>query len=235
MSNQTKLSAKIFLALFLLFSLANLLSLATVSHLDNYLTKPFLMIWLAGYAFCLQKKPLSVSGKWLMFGLFFSFLGDTFLLLASSQPGSENFFLLGLGSFLITHIAYWLAFHKWPQMGTGLVKKRPWIILPFAIFWSTMIYWLWPNLPADLKVPVIVYSLVIMLMAIKAVHISPNLSEKNQRWLISGALLFVLSDSIIAFSRFTDYLPTDSLATGLAIMITYLSGQLLIVWGVGRA
>ncbi len=232
MSRLTKLVPNVFLTLFILFSLANFFSLATATTTDNLLTKPLLMIWLGVYAYSILEKPIAPYGKWLLTGLFFSFLGDTFLIFVGKD---DRFFLLGLGSFLLTHVAYWLAFHLWPQAKPGLLKSRPFWTLPFVLFWLIMMYLLWPRLPGSLLAPVVVYSMVITLMAAKAAHISPNLRVLNQWYLISGAVLFVLSDSIIAFSRFTDYLPTNTLATGLAIMITYLSGQLLIVWGLGRA
>lgn len=231
MSRLTKLAPNVFLVLFILFSLANLIALATATTTDNYLTKPFLIIWLGAYAYYLLEKPIAPYGKWLLLGLFFSFLGDTFLLFAGSD---DRFFLLGLGSFLLTHVAYWLAFHLWPQTKPGLFKLQPFWAIPFFLFWLVMMYLLWPHLPGGLLVPVVVYSMVITLMAAKAAHISPNLKVLNQWYLIGGAVLFVLSDSTIAFSRFTDYLPADTLETGLAIMVTYLSGQLLIVRGISR-
>ena len=226
--------AKGFLILFLLFSLTNLLALTTATPLDNYLTKPFLLIWLGLYAYLQKPFSSTASGKWLLVGLFFSFLGDTLLLFADDSPGGGNFFLLGLGSFLLTHIAYWMAFHNWPAPKAGLLSSNPWLVLPFVIYWVVMIFLLWPGLPAAMLVPVLVYSMVIVLMAIKAWHISPNLPNQNRKMLLTGVLLFVLSDSIIALSKFSDWLPYSELAIGFAIMLTYLIGQLLIVLGMTK-
>ncbi|GJM35717.1 MAG: hypothetical protein DHS20C18_47180 [Saprospiraceae bacterium] len=234
MSKYTHSLPTIFLSLFLLFSLGNLIALATETPIDNYITKPCLMIWLGLYAYFRQGESLTSSDKWLLFGLFFSFGGDSLLLFADGRPGGETFFLLGLSSFLLTHLAYWMAFHKWPNQKTGLLSRRPLLLLPFVAYWAGMIYLLWPGMPPAMRIPVLVYSMVITVMAAKALHISPNLSVDKRWMLLAGVLLFVISDSIIALSRFTDLLPFSILAIGMAIMVTYLGGQLLIVMGLTR-
>ncbi|PHN02089.1 lysoplasmalogenase [Flavilitoribacter nigricans] len=227
-------SAHHFLGLFLLFSLANLGAMITASSSDNYLTKPFLMIWLGWYAYARLRPLRTASAKWLIVGLAFSFLGDTFLMFADGRPSGGLFFLLGLSSFLLTHVAYWLAFHYWPGQQRGLLSERPLLALPFLLYWGVMIWLLWP-LPAGMEVPVLIYSAVILIMAAKALQIGPNLLPGDQLMLLVGAILFVLSDSIIAISRFTDWLPDWPVVIGWAIMITYLGGQLLIVMGVTRS
>lgn len=228
MSNLTRDRSLLFLGLFVVFALANLIAMLTISPYDNYLTKPFLMVWLAAYIY-VRLQPVTVNSvKYLLLGLVFSCLGDTLLLFADGRPAGELFFLLGLGSFLLTHIAYWLAFHYWPGNQEGWLSRRPLLILPFLLYWIAVIWLLWP-LPEGLQIPVLIYSMVIMLMAVKALDIGPRLSPKDHLMLLIGAMLFILSDSIIALSRFTDLLPRSTVFTGWAIMITYLSGQLLIV------
>lgn len=222
---------RLFLYLFLLFSLANLVALGTATTTDNYLTKPLLMIWLAAYAYERLRPDFTSSGKLLLLGLFFSFGGDTLLLFADSRPAGGNFFILGLCSFLLTHIAYWLAFYKWPQRKTNFRRQYGiWVLtLPLLLYWVVMMYLLLPGLPTEMTAPVVVYSLVIIWMVAGALDLSPNLPGNLGRMLVIGAVLFVLSDSIIAFSRFSDYLPFSNLTIGLAIMLTYLAGQFFIV------
>jgi uncharacterized membrane protein YhhN len=223
-----------FLGLFLLFSLANLGALLSASASDNYLTKPFLMIWLGAYVYARLRPLATTTARYLLVGLFFSFLGDTLLLFADGRPSGGLFFLLGLGSFLLTHVAYWLAFHNWPDQQKGTLARKPWLVIPFILYWGLMIRLLWP-LPEGMEIPVLVYSAVIMIMAAKALHIGPGLLPGDQLMLLVGAILFVLSDSIIALSRFTDFLSGWGVMTAWAIMLTYLSGQLLIVLGVVRS
>ena len=232
MSKLKPSNSTLFLSLFLLFSLANLMALSTSNTIDNIITKPFLMIWLWLYAYVRQLANPSTTSRWLLVGLLFSFGGDTLLLFADDRPAGGNFFMLGLGSFLLTHIAYWMAFHYWPRTKSGLRTASAIWSVPFALIWSLMIFVLWPKLPDMMRIPVLVYSVVIMLMAAKAVYISPNLDFKSRQLLISGAILFILSDSIIALSKFTEYLPLDAIQTSYLIMLTYLAGQWLIVKGV---
>jgi uncharacterized membrane protein YhhN len=228
---------QILLLLFLLCSSANLIAMTTPTALDNYLTKPFLMIFLAAYAYYRMQPEIPLSGKLLLTGLFFSFGGDTLLMFADGRPSGGNFFILGLCSFLLTHLAYWFAFFKWPQRSTSFRARYGYLalILPLAAYWAVMIYLLVPGLPAAMTVPVIVYSLVIIWMAAGALDLSPGLRPAPGRMLVIGAILFVLSDSIIAFSRFTDYLRFSDLTIGWAIMLTYLAGQFLIVEAVTRS
>ena len=225
---------QVFLILFLLFSAANLIAMGTSSAWDNYLTKPMLMIWLGAYAYERLKPHISISGRLLLIGLFFSFGGDTLLLFADGRPSGGTFFILGLCSFLLTHVAYWLAFFRWPERTTSFHKRYGYLAmaLPLVIYWGAMIYLLLPGLPAEMTAPVIIYSLVIIWMVSGALDLSPDLPPKYARMLVAGAILFVLSDSIIAFYRFTDYLSFSNLTIGWAIMLTYLAGQFLIVHSV---
>lgn len=234
MSGLNRNSPHNFLGLFLLFSLGNLGAMLTATSSDNYLTKPLLMIWLGGYAYSRLKPLATKSAKCLVAGLFFAFLGDTFLMFADGRPSGSLFFLLGLGSFLLTHVAYWLAFRYWPGSQRGFLARKPWWILPFVLYWGLMIRILWP-LPAGMEIPILIYSAVILIMAAKALDIGPKMLPGDQLMLLVGAILFVLSDSIIALSRFTDLLPLSPVAIGWAIMLTYLSGQLLIVLSVTRS
>lgn len=227
-------NATTFLGLYLLFSLTHFVAIATTSETDNLLTKPFLMIWLGAYAYLKLRPVRTRSAAYLLAGIACSLLGDTLLMFADDRPGGGLFFLLGLGSFLLTHVAYWLAFHYWPRLSANRFSRRPLLALPFLLYWALMIGLLWP-LPAGMEVPVLVYSVVIMLMGGKALQVSPNLIAGDGLMVLVGAVLFIFSDSIIAFSRFTDYLPEQPVAIGRAIMFTYLSGQLLIVLGVTRS
>ncbi|MET0394586.1 MAG: lysoplasmalogenase, partial [Chitinophagaceae bacterium] len=78
-----------------------------------------------------------------------------------------------------------------------------------------------------MELPVKVYGIVISSMCMLALHM-PYLGNKPAgRLMMAGALLFVLSDSVLAINKF--YQPFD--AAGLVIMLTYGLAQLLIVQG----
>ena len=73
--------------------------------------------------------------------------------------------------------------------------------------------------------PVNLYAVVITAMALSAWNTKSKVDNTVFFSLLSGALLFMLSDSLIAINKFRVPLP----AAGFWIMITYLAGQYLIV------
>ena len=71
------------------------------------------------------------------------------------------------------------------------------------------------------RVPAPITRAALVTMAVLATGVSPSTAV--------GAILFLLSDSLIALTGLTDLLPD---AAGTLIMPTYIVGQLLIVVGV---
>lgn len=150
---------------------------------------------------------------WISIGLLFSLVGDVLLL----RP--DHFFLLGLSAFLLTHIAYLFAFTR-----DAHFPARPgvWILyLLFAVFFNFLLF---SRLPAGLRFPVAVYSIFLMSMAAQAMGRSLLLRTSVARLAAIGALLFVLSDSLLAFDRF--YAPFR--LAPLLILVPYYAAQWLI-------
>ena len=89
-------------------------------------------------------------------------------------------------------------------------------------------YLFWPLITKQsLTIPVITYSLVLGAMLFTAVN-TINIEKHRSGftvYLIAGALLFVASDSFIAFNKF--YLIQQ--IPGFYIMLTYCAAQFLIV------
>jgi uncharacterized membrane protein YhhN len=84
-----------------------------------------------------------------------------------------------------------------------------------------------PNLN-DLLFPVILYTIVIIAMAIFAVRRKGRTIDKSFIMVYSGALLFIMSDAMIAIDKFLNPL----VQARLLIMATYIAAQLLIVKGI---
>lgn len=148
-------------------------------------------------------------------GLVLSMGGDVALMFKSSKA-----FLLGLILFLLAHIVYSITFTVpngfHPQdLVTAIVLLA--IAVPIYLF-------LLPGLHR-LKIPVIFYILVICFMVNRA--ISTFFGEAfttTQAWLVaSGAILFWLSDLLLAINRFR--VPFKAEPLGLFL---YYGGQLLI-------
>jgi uncharacterized membrane protein YhhN len=188
----------------------------------RFFSKFFLMPLLAAYfLYAVREKAIS---KWIVGALLFSWLGDILLQFESS---SSSFFLAGLGSFLLAHIFYILFFH---QLRTReQLVSRWWLIIPVAGYYFGLIVLLSPHL-GDMKLPVRVYGLVISLMLLLALHCLFMTDRITGRILATGALFFVISDSVLAINKF--YAPFTG--AGIVVMTTYGLAQALLVAGAAR-
>ncbi|MBL7859313.1 MAG: lysoplasmalogenase [Cyclobacteriaceae bacterium] len=216
---------KTFLALFFIVSVGELASqfIAHASTL-HHICKPLIMVTLAGwYLFSVAREYRSAS---LVFAMVFSFLGDSFLMY---QDRNGMYFMLGLGAFLVSHIFYIFAYRQHQSEATGdelqgIQKIR--LSFPIMLAGSGLVVILYPTL-GDLKVPVMIYALVLVLMVMNALFRYGRTRSKSFWMVFAGALLFMISDSLIAIHKF--YAPVQH--EGLWIMGTYITAQFLIVSG----
>jgi uncharacterized membrane protein YhhN len=220
--------SSIFISLYGILCAANLAAIAFQSETGNYFTKPLLITTLCCWFYFETKNRSTAFSRFLLMGLFFSIAGDTFLMFV--KPGAEHFFLLGLGSFLVTHLFYITAFSKYPLLKNGLVWKKRWLIAPLLIYLSGFSWFIWAELPGDFRIPVVVYAAVITLMALSSLNLNGRTSRGAFQVIFSGAVLFVISDSLIALKKFK-FPDAPEVPFGLAIMVTYLLGQYLIAKG----
>jgi uncharacterized membrane protein YhhN len=149
-------------------------------------------------------------------GLVFSWAGDVAIDVA---------FIPGLACFLIAQAMYLTAFFLTPGKNV-IFREKPYLIIPVLLFGIVLIYVLYDDL-GDMKLPVIIYAVVILTMLASAINRLGKVNRLSYYLVLSGAILFVLSDSAIAINKFTwdfDY-------SGPIIMSTYLAGQYLMVTG----
>lgn len=131
----------------------------------------------------------SIYGRVILAGLAFSWCGDAFLI-----GKSEQLFLLGLGAFLLAHLAYITAF-----VGRGLHLETISIMaLPILALAIAVTIWLRPYVPAELEFPVRLYTTVISLMVVGAFATH---GHKPSRLILAGAVMFFLSDLSVAALR----------------------------------
>ena len=154
----------------------------------------------------------SMFGRLIVLGLVCSWFGDMLLVGQSRQA-----FLAGLSAFLLAHIAYVLAFvrHGYHR-GWVLTAALPVTAIAIAVF-----AWLEPHTPAEMMIPVTAYVAVISLMVIFAIGTQ---GRGGSRLIISGAVLFFLSDLSVAALRLvqTEY-PTYVMGLPL-----YYAGQVCL-------
>jgi uncharacterized membrane protein YhhN len=162
-------------------------------------------------------------GQLILVGLVLSFFGDVFLL-SSERPA---LFLAGLGSFLLGHVAYAVAFGV-HGIAPGAAIAMGVALVPVAgLVWR----WLKPHLPADMVAPVIAYIVVISSMEAlatgAALAAGPGWRTGGPLMLL-GATLFWVSDLAVARRQFVDDSPISSV-WGLPL---YYAGQVLLALSV---
>lgn len=145
-------------------------------------------------------------------GLIFSLIGDVFLIVP------EKFFVWGLLSFLFAHIFYCVAFLK-----AGAGKFNPLSLIAFVVG-GIILKLNYAGVPEALKIPVIVYAAAISLMLSFALNFYLTQKSPKALFALSGAFLFVVSDSILAFNKFT----YQFLTAKIFILSTYFLAQWLI-------
>ncbi len=179
-------------------------------------SKTLTCLLLAAYAFlALPKGRLQ---KTVTLALVISSLGDFFLAIRSA-----DYFTQGLGAFLIAHLMYISAFARHRETVQTAPHVLP-VTLIVGLLAIVMIAILWPHL-GELRAPVCLYIIVIALMAIAAVH-----SRFEPLLIIPGVVSFIISDGLIAVSKFLTPVPFSA----SMIWITYVSAQILIVLAVTR-
>jgi uncharacterized membrane protein YhhN len=177
-----------------------------------YIFKPLTMVFIISIAL-LAKTSQSRRYKYaIIAGLLVSLVGDIFLMLP------VDLFIAGLISFLIAHLIYIYAFRS----GRPL-RFRFAAMLLFAIYGVIVYAVLFPGLNG-MAVPVAAYVVVILTMAWQAWDQWDQLRVRWALLAIIGAILFLISDSILALNKFG-----EPFAAARALTLsTYYSAQWLI-------
>lgn len=212
---------KYWILLFAVILIGDLIGIQLQNKEIQIFFKPLIIPVLIGY---FDSRLLSITkgiSKWILAALLFSLAGDALLMF---EEKNSIFFLLGLSSFLLAHIFYIVFFHF--VRVREKIKGNPWLLVVVVIYYAILINLLSPYL-ADMKIPVLVYGIVISFMLMMAMHMLFIKNKRAGRWMMFGALLFVVSDSVLAINKFYQSFE----AAGVLIMLTYGLAQLFIVEG----
>ncbi|MFQ5437138.1 MAG: lysoplasmalogenase [Anaerolineae bacterium] len=181
-----------------------------------YIFKPvttLLIIWIALWG---QGDPAAPAYKWLIVaGLIFCLGGDIFLMLP------ERFFLAGLSSFLVGHWFYIGAF------GTRTPFSIPWWVVLLVLYGLFMYRLIQPNL-GKMRGAVAFYIFIILVMAVSALTRWQALGANSAQLAAVGAILFVISDSVLALDRFRQKFKIAR----VIVLSTYWAAQWLIAMSV---
>lgn len=212
-----KISTWFFPIVFVLETIAILLD----SRELQLVSKPLIVPSLVFFYFYHQ----AARNKAFLFAMLFCWLGDVFLMFDQVY---ELFFMLGLGAFLIGHLSFILCYRQLKsEKGEGLNNPQKLrFSFPVLLIGTGLITILYPKL-GDLKLPVMIYALVLSLMVIQAIFRYGFTSSKSFWFMTIGAMFFMLSDSLLAINKFLQPLPN----AGISVMITYMVAQYLITLG----
>ncbi len=148
----------------------------------------------------------------IILGLAASLIGDIWLMLPRDR------FVLGLASFAVAQVCYIAAF------GGTLASCPPlWTYIPYLAYAGAMSSLLWRDAEA-MRLPVVVYALLLVSVAwlAGARWLQDGNTPALQGWI--GALLFLTSDSLLAWNRFRRPIPNGA----AWVLATYYLGQALI-------
>lgn len=195
----------------------------------RYATKPLLMLVLIAFYRSSLATPPSRLNNMMMLALGFSWVGDVALMFTNFN---ENFFLVGLMGFLFAHILYIYLFRYTESSYSHIFPKNWWVVVPLLAYFAVLLYWLVPSIQSNplhkpFLIPVLVYALTIGTMVVFALNRYGRVNASSFAWVFTGALLFMISDSIIAINKFVA--PFD--LAPVFIMVLYISGQYGIVKG----
>ncbi len=150
-------------------------------------------------------------------GIAASLLGDVLLML----PG--DLFVPGLLAFLLAHACFIAAF-----LGDSRFAAPAWPLAACLAYGAANLVLLWGAIGAPLRVPVLVYVAVLATMGGQAwARARTRQGEAAAGLAARGALVFMLSDSVLAWDRFRGPLPWASLWV--------LAAYYLAMWWIARS
>lgn len=167
--------------------------------------------------FASSNRSMSRLSAQMVTALIFCLLGDMALIW-------NQFFLVGVGFFLVAHLLFIRA----------LKNRFGFKILPFALLFSlvalvSIVYILWGGLTGILKVAVPTYAIVISVMVAQAISVALRKRSKMRSQLALGAILFMVSDTLLGINGFLQPFPFS----GVFILSTYW-GALVFLANAGR-
>jgi uncharacterized membrane protein YhhN len=189
-----------------------------LSHLANEwvrLAQPWGPAWKCAGILLLGLYALLTGARLAALGFLFSAAGDVLLEL-------DGLFVGGMAAFGLAHVCYMAAF-------VGIIRrdgvnKHAWPLAALVLVISAGLgMWLAPGM-AQLAGPALAYQAIISAMVVSAILSKAPLAARV------GAVIFMLSDTLIAVGIFRDI---DVLPG--SVWITYAAAQIMLAWGFVKA
>jgi uncharacterized membrane protein YhhN len=159
---------------------------------------------------------LTTFSNLILVALVLSLLGDALLI----PKSKSQYFLTGIATFAVAHLAFSLAFLQLPLDLIILL-----ISATINLFAGYLVYrWLRPHLTSQYRLMVPSYLVIILVMVILGTSIGVT---NQQYWLATGSLLFAISDIFVARNRFVQ----AGFINRLIGLPLYYIAQIMIAYG----
>lgn len=186
----------------------------------HYISKPLIVVSLLIFFFSQSQGFHKKLRTLMILALVFSLIGDIALLF---DDGNSNYFIIGLVSFLLAHVMYIAVFLRERDS-----RKSPVGFVVSLFIYAALLFYMLKDGLGDLLLPVIIYMIVILSMSTSAFMRNKYTDITNYNWVFIGAMLFMISDSILALDKFYQTFKLSS----ISIMLTYALAQYCIVIGI---
>lgn len=189
-------------------------------HAGFYVLKPFTtaLILLAALA---APADFAAYRLWVVGALILSLAGDVFLMFTHTARGTR-WFVAGLAAFLLAHGAFVAAFLQ----NLPAPELPGWLVV--VVFYAAALLVLLLPRAGRLKGPVLLYCLALAAMVFAAAARHEALGSAASLAALLGALLFLVSDSLLGVRRFRHPFRHAQ----AAILSTYWAAIGLVAWSV---
>lgn len=209
--------------IFTVICLIEIYSLAKASPLLEQLVKPLIMITITVYFIIYSRRNHRLFLPSVV-AFLFSLAGDVLLMFSALN---DLFFLVGLAAFLLSHLFYIITFMT-KEPGKRKLQGTFGFMHLLVILSALLLYiLLFPHLEGVMKIAVFLYTTAITTMVMTALERKHRVSPGSYQLVLLGALLFMISDSLLAVNRFWFEIPYSN----IMVMATYMPAQYLIFWG----
>lgn len=190
----------------------------------HYLCKPLTTLVILSLVVRAVPLPSPRYRKAVVVGMVFSLAGDVFLMLP------QDLFVPGLVAILLAHLCFIVAFFPGATWPVRLAATAA-----YAVIAGAHLSLLLPKVPPPIHVPVLAYVCVLVVMAAfaaaRAWTVRHDLTPaKPARAAAIGGVLFVLSDSLLAWDEFGGGVPLAP----LLVLVSYYGALWCIARSVGR-
>ncbi|MBV9987376.1 MAG: lysoplasmalogenase [Chitinophagaceae bacterium] len=163
---------------------------------------------------------------WVYAGLAGCFLGDLLL-----TRNGELFFMLGMLAFILAHIFNGIYFYRL-QHSYSCRMREAFIMAVWLMLLSAVVFAILNPYLGKLRIPILVYMVIISVMSILAASTTGNSTVKPVSLLrfIPGAGFFVLSDAMLALNKFLVHDPH----LDIPVMLSYGGALYFLADGFSR-